>query len=90
MQDADLGENVQDHAEEAEAQLPRDYRFQNDDAHLQPSRWWFASSAIPLIAGTLGPVASAFSICALARPWRQYLEPGEDITTATFVTDPRW
>ena len=53
-------------------------------------RWWFASSAFPLIAGTLGPVASAFSICALVRPWRQRLAPGADVTEAPFVTDPPW
>ncbi|KAM0331418.1 hypothetical protein ACHAQA_003091 [Verticillium albo-atrum] len=54
------------------------------------SRWWFASSAFPMIAGTLGPVASAFSICALARPWRQYKPPGTSIVDAAFVPDPDW
>lgn len=43
-----------------------------------------------MIAGTLGPVASAFSICALVRPWRQHLAPGTDITYAPFVDDPIW
>ncbi|KAK8084965.1 hypothetical protein PG997_006236 [Apiospora hydei] len=39
-------------------------------ANSKSSRWWFASSAFPMIAGTLGPVASAFSICALVQtPW---------------------
>ncbi|ROT36504.1 voltage-gated potassium channel [Sodiomyces alkalinus F11] len=65
-------------------------RFENDIAHLYPSRWWFASSAFPMIAGTLGPVASAFSICALARPWRQHIPPGTSITDAPFVDDPIW
>ncbi|KAK5652733.1 hypothetical protein OQA88_9586 [Cercophora sp. LCS_1] len=58
--------------------------------HLNPSRWWFASSAFPLIAGTLGPVASAFSICALVKPWRQFYPPGVDIDTATYIPDPIW
>ncbi|CAH0048373.1 unnamed protein product [Clonostachys solani] len=70
--------------------LPRDYRIQNDEAHLTPSRWWFASSAFPMIAGTLGPVASAFSICALVVPWRQRLAPGQNITTASYIHDPPW
>ena len=90
MNDADLNENIAQHAETAENQLPREYRFQNDEAHLYPSRWWFASSAFPMIAGTLGPVASAFSICALARPWRQRLVPGNNVTEAGFVPDPPW
>lgn len=90
MNDADLGDNVAHHAEVAESQLPREYRFQNDEAHLQPSRWWFASSAFPMIAGTLGPVASAFSICALVRPWRQHLKSGANVAEAPFLDDPPW
>ncbi|KXX83472.1 Outward-rectifier potassium channel TOK1 [Madurella mycetomatis] len=64
--------------------------LQYDHTHLDPSRWWFASSAFPMIAGTLGPVASAFSICALVRPWRQSLPPGTDIDSAPFIADPPW
>lgn len=43
-----------------------------------------------MIAGTLGPVASAFSICALVRPWRQRLTPGADVDLAPFLEDPAW
>lgn len=43
-----------------------------------------------MVAGTLGPVASAFSICALVKPWRQYYPPGSDITKAGFIDDPVW
>lgn len=43
-----------------------------------------------MIAGTLGPVASAFSICALVRPWRQYYPPGSDIQKAQYIPDPKW
>uniref|UniRef100_A0A0D2XRR7 Potassium channel domain-containing protein n=1 Tax=Fusarium oxysporum (strain Fo5176) TaxID=660025 RepID=A0A0D2XRR7_FUSOF len=46
--------------------------------------------AFPMIAGTLGPVASAFSICSLAEPWRQQLVPGGDIQDAPSVPDPPW
>ncbi|KAK1589774.1 uncharacterized protein LY79DRAFT_590857 [Colletotrichum navitas] len=91
MNDADLGDTIEKrigHLEESKARS--DKRFANDDAHLHPSRWWFASSAFPMIAGTLGPVASAFSICALVRPWRQHHLPGTDITSAAFVKDPKW
>ncbi|KAG5981981.1 hypothetical protein E4U55_002443 [Claviceps digitariae] len=69
---------------------PREMRFQNDTAHLVPSRWWFASSAFPMIAATLGPVASAFSICALGSQWLQHITPGKSIDEATFVEDPAW
>ena len=58
--------------------------------HGCDSRWWFASSAFPMIAGTLGPVASAFSICALVREWRQFYPPGSNIDTAAFENDPAW
>ena len=43
-----------------------------------------------MIAGTLGPVASAFSICALVQPWRQHLAPGADVNLAPFIADPSW
>ncbi|CAN8097950.1 unnamed protein product [Discula destructiva] len=62
----------------------------NDDAHLDPSRYWFASSAFPMIAATLGAVASAFSVCALVRPWRQHFPPGSDVAKAAFIDDPIW
>ncbi|EFQ34427.1 ion channel protein [Colletotrichum graminicola] len=91
MNDADLGDTIEERIGQLEESKVRsDKRFANDDAHLYPSRWWFASSAFPMIAGTLGPVASAFSICALVRPWRQHYPPGTDITSAAFVKDPKW
>jgi potassium channel subfamily K len=54
------------------------------------SRWWFLSSVFPMVAGTLGPVASAFSICALVGPWRQHLTPGQLPDSAPYVPDPAW
>ncbi|KAI5866252.1 voltage-gated potassium channel [Durotheca rogersii] len=54
------------------------------------TRWWFASAAFPMVAGTLGPVASAFSICALVESWRQHIPPGGGLAAAVFVPDPRW
>ena len=87
MNDAS-GERVDEHVRAADpGAAGRDEHVQ---PHLDPSRWWFASSAFPMIAGTLGPVASAFSICALVRPWRQYYPPGTDIDQAAFVDDPAW
>lgn len=48
----------------------------------QPSRWWFASTACPLLAGTFGPIASGFNICALVYQWRQYIPPGGNESTS--------
>ncbi|KAK5987725.1 Outward-rectifier potassium channel TOK1-like protein [Cladobotryum mycophilum] len=90
MNEVEPVEDFSHHADTAEKELLTAYQFKNDDAHLDPSRWWFASSAFPMIAGTLGPVASAFSICALVRPWRQYISPGGDIQKASFELDPPW
>lgn len=42
-----------------------------------PGHWWFASTAIPLIAATFGPMANGFSICALVYSWRAYIPPGK-------------
>ncbi|ODA80810.1 hypothetical protein RJ55_03770 [Drechmeria coniospora] len=87
-------EAADQHAENAESELQQelraDSRFHNDDSHLEPSRWWFASAAFPMIAATLGPVASAFSICALGQHWRQYYPPGTNLDDAPFLPDPAW
>lgn len=38
--------------------------------------WWFASTAIPLLAATIGPLANVFSIAALVTYWRMCLVDG--------------
>ncbi|KAI1327400.1 voltage-gated potassium channel [Xylariaceae sp. FL0255] len=94
MDDGDLGENIAEHTEVIDdAHHDGDgegYGDGADDVHTDPARWWFASAAFPMVAGTLGPVASAFSICALVNNWRQYIPPGSNITIAEFVPDPDW
>lgn len=99
---ADSGDNVESNAEamdsshqehqspKKEGDEPEPKAVFNDEAHLDPSRYWFASSAFPMIAATLGPVASAFSVCALVRPWRQVFPPGSDLDKAQFIDDPVW
>lgn len=58
---------------------------------VDPRRWWLIASAFPMIAGALGPVASAFSICALAKEWRQHLPPGAEIESNNYPQpDPAW
>ena len=63
-----------------------------DQAYLQPSRWWFASTAFPLLAGTFGPMASAFNICTLAAKWRVIFDPaaGQSEDDGMAVEDPSW
>ncbi|GAW26404.1 putative potassium channel [Rosellinia necatrix] len=78
MEDAGLDKVVADHADEVA------------DPSSGKARWWFASAAFPMVAGTLGPIASAFSILALVEPWRQHLLPGSDIRKAVFIGDPPW
>ncbi|EAQ85221.1 hypothetical protein CHGG_09235 [Chaetomium globosum CBS 148.51] len=79
---------MNEYSEEIQEYVPKQATKERD--HLKPSRWWFASSAFPMIAGTLGPVASAFSICALVKPWRQSYPPGTDVDLATYMRDPVW
>lgn len=54
------------------------------------SRWWFASTAFPLVAGTFGPMASAFSICALVVHWRVSVPPGGVEEHGIYIDDPKW
>ncbi|KAF2197751.1 potassium channel-like protein [Delitschia confertaspora ATCC 74209] len=58
--------------------------------YLDPSRWWFASTACPLIAGTFGPMANAFSLCAVVENWRVYIPPFQDEGHAENIDDPQW
>ncbi|KAI8635616.1 voltage-gated potassium channel [Xylariaceae sp. FL1651] len=94
--DANLNENIGEHTDVVdEFHNEKDLDCghvdgHNQEAHLDPARWWFASAAFPMVAGTLGPVASAFSVCALVKEWRQRILPGSDVTKAVFIRDPPW
>ena len=57
---------------------------------MDPSRWWFASTACPLLAGTFGPMANGFSICALVYYWRVYIPPGGTEEHGYVIKDPPW
>ncbi|OOQ85072.1 putative ion channel [Penicillium brasilianum] len=58
-----------------------------DAHHPHAARWWLASTAYPLAAGTFGPMSSAFSICSLSQPWRMEILPGGGERD---ITDPKW
>ncbi|CZR52236.1 probable potassium channel [Phialocephala subalpina] len=92
MNDPGLDEPISNDAKDVENQAhdERDEREEDEQEFLAPSRWWFASTAFPLIAGTFGPMASAFSICALAVHWRVYIPPGTPEDNAIPIDDPKW
>ncbi|KAF4621304.1 hypothetical protein D9613_000821 [Agrocybe pediades] len=60
--------------------------FRNEETRsvYQPTLWWFTSTAFPLFAGTFGPIASLFSVCALVQTWRVTEDGGDR------VPDPPW
>ncbi|KAF9465687.1 hypothetical protein BDZ94DRAFT_1214030, partial [Collybia nuda] len=57
---------------------------------FQPKRWWFTSTAFPLIAGTFGPLANLFSVCALVQTWRVSIPPGMTEAQGLRIKDPPW
>ncbi|ETN43224.1 uncharacterized protein HMPREF1541_02383 [Cyphellophora europaea CBS 101466] len=58
-----------------------------------PTDWWFASTAIPLVAATFAPMANLLSIAALVVPWRSHTITNDPLTrqsTSVGYTDPHW
>ncbi|KAH7402581.1 potassium channel-like protein [Pyrenochaeta sp. MPI-SDFR-AT-0127] len=92
MNDPGLDEPAQEAAQDVEnlKQKEEDEAEQEEREYLDPSRWWFASTASPLIAGTFGPMANAFSICALVEKWRVFISPGSDEAHGVKIEDPKW
>ena len=56
--------------------------------------WWFAGTAIPLIAATLAPLANVLSLAALVTYWREDLNDGsgnrEPELAGRPYPDPHW
>ncbi|KAL8947139.1 MAG: hypothetical protein Q9222_006543 [Ikaeria aurantiellina] len=94
MNDPGLDEPIQQTSKNVEQDRKDEIDFQKEDeqAFLNPSRWWFASTAFPLLAGTFGPMASAFSVCALVENWRVIVPhgPGGNEAHGIDVKDPGW
>ncbi|KAL8742902.1 MAG: hypothetical protein Q9190_004692 [Brigantiaea leucoxantha] len=89
----ELDEPVQQEAKVVEDRRDDEELAKEDEqAFLNPSRWWFASTAFPLLAGTFGPMASAFSVCALVENWRVIVPsgPGGNEAHGIDVKDPGW
>ena len=55
---------------EEEKKVQEDFEREDEQAFLNPSRWWFASTAFPLLAGTFGPMAryTTFQVQSMRTP----------------------
>lgn len=66
-------------------------RGREDD---DPTDWWFASTAIPLLAATFAPMANLLSIAALVVYWRNEIRDPDDpallYATSYGKRDPAW
>lgn len=95
MNDPGLEEPIADTAgavEEKHGDAIPDAFHEDEDtqSHLQPTRWWYASTAFPMVAGTFGPMANSFSICALVQYWRVEIPPGGTEQHGIDIKDPTW
>lgn len=63
---------------------------EEEENFLLPAKWWYASTLFPLIAGTFGPMANAFSICALVEKWRVSIPKGGTEEHGQKIPDPHW
>jgi len=92
MNDPGLDEPISNDAENVEHQKrdEKEEAEEDEETFLEPSRWWFASTAFPLVAGTFGPMASAFSICALVVHWRVWIPDGGVEEHGVYIDDPKW
>jgi len=58
--------------------------------------WWFASTAVPLLAATIAPLANVLSIAALVTYWRMDIRNPDDPSRllvefqGILYRDPRW
>lgn len=63
------------------------------DIDDEPTDWWFASTAIPLIVATFAPMANMLSIAALVVSWRLNTTTDDPVTrysTGVPDPDPQW
>jgi potassium channel subfamily K, other eukaryote len=95
MNDPGLHEPIAAHANQVE----KKYEDSDEDnmgeeeevkSYLLPARWWYASTAFPLLAGTFGPMANTFSVCALVQYWRVEIPPGGTEAHGIDIKDPKW
>ena len=89
---------LEDGAETTEKAIPSGHTKRKWKLRMRPvdddedQDWWAASTAIPLLAATTGPLANVMSIAALVSPWRNNYDPafpGIDAKSVGFP-DPKW
>jgi len=51
---------------------------------------WVVTTLFPLMAGTFGPMASMFNICAIVVPWRLVVDPESTQANGRHIVDPTW
>ena len=97
MNDPGLDEPIASASEQVKEQTSNEENngLDNDEEEeeenfLLPAKWWYASTAFPLMAGTFGPMANAFSICALVEDWRVEIPPGGTEEHGINIPDPKW
>lgn len=89
--DPGVEDGIKEGAEDIESDhTAGEYQQRDEEDFLQPSRWWFASTACPLLAGTFGPMATGFNICALCTHWREVLTPEDAKGEPRQIEDPDW
>lgn len=97
MNDPGLDDEINDAATQAQHAISNDSKSRpvtvpqtEDAARSMPTRWWYASTAFPLIAGTFGSMANAFSVNALVENWRVSIPPGGTEEHGIDIKDPRF
>ena len=63
---------------------------EDEKQYYQPSHIWYAATVFPLVAGSFGPLALAFSICALIEDWRVTIPSSGQEADEVFISDPKW
>ncbi len=80
--DLQQSRTAQEVAQMSEEDIIADY---NSPIHM-----WVVSTLFPLVAGTFGPMASMFNICAISTDWRIIVNPNSDEASGATVQDPTW
>ncbi|TKA81160.1 hypothetical protein B0A49_02009 [Cryomyces minteri] len=80
---------VDEPIEKAAKDIERDpYEHQQREEEEEEEN--FLDPTCPLIAGTFGPMASAFNLCALVQNWRVFLPPQITEAHGDNIKDPAW
>ncbi|EXJ95278.1 hypothetical protein A1O1_00398 [Capronia coronata CBS 617.96] len=92
MNDPGLEDDIVDASNQVSENRDKAYTDEEEEerSFLTPARWWYASTAFPLMAGTFGPMASAFNICALVEDWRVEIPTKGTEEHGLDIQDPEW